>query len=96
MINIKHILEGIVNTIQAKEEVEKVATERMKICGPCKFNSANTNKKSIRPDTHCTLCGCNLVLKTHSLSSSCPIKKWPALATEEEGEEIEKKLESNE
>jgi hypothetical protein len=94
--NPKHIIEGIINTVQAKEEIEKIASERREICAGCKFNSNNDDKKRIRPDAHCTICSCNLTLKTHSLSSSCPINKWPAVATEEEDEEIDKKLGSDE
>ena len=88
-INVKHILEGIVNTIQAKEEVEKIAAERRAICDSCKHKST-----LIHP--HCNICGCNLTLKTHSLHASCPINKWLAVATEEESEEVEKKLEEDE
>lgn len=97
MINIKGIIEGIVNTVQAKEEVEKIASHRRSICNRCVHNSENAKDyKSILPYTHCTICKCNLTWKTHALSESCPIKKWKAVATEEEDNEIQGKIESDE
>jgi len=89
MINVRHIIEGIINTVQAKEEIEKIAAYRRNICDNCVHKST-----LIHP--HCDICGCNLTLKTHSLHSACPINKWPAVATEEESEEIEDKLELDE
>jgi hypothetical protein len=88
-INIRHIIEGVVNTVQAKEEIEKIASSRRSICDACEFKGTKVHE-------HCKICGCNLTLKTHSLHSSCPINKWLAVATEQESEEIENKLESDE
>ncbi len=88
-INVKHIIEGVINTIQAKEEVEKIAKYRREICDKCEYKSTTIH-------SHCKICGCNLTLKTHSLHAACPINKWLAVATEEESEQIEDKLEADE
>jgi hypothetical protein len=99
-MNIKHILDGVVNTIQAKKEIEAIAQERYSICAGCEFNSENAKKekdyKSVIPYEHCTICKCNLTFKTHSLHSECPIKKWLAVATEEENMALKQKLKDNE
>lgn len=97
MINVKHILEGIVNTIQAKESVEAIASERYAICKECKFNSSNAeNYKSLLPFEHCTICKCNLQFKTHSLHAQCPISKWLPVSTKQENDIIQQKLKSDE
>lgn len=97
MINFKHIIEGIVNTVQAKEEVEIIAKERYEICSSCKFNSSNAKDyKSILPFEHCTLCKCNLEFKTHSLHAQCPISKWLAVTNKQENDIIQQKIKSDE
>jgi hypothetical protein len=40
----------------------------------------------------CSNCGCSLKFKTRSLSSECPVKKWPALLTQEEEDDLLSKL----
>lgn len=92
-MNIRHIIEGIGNSIFVKEEVEKIANERMAICKDCPRNSANKDKdffmpgkfySALRPDVHCSMCACNLHAKTRSLHTNCPIDKWNAVASEKE------------
>lgn len=64
---------------------------RLRICRECPENSENKKKTgwtTFRPDEHCTNCGCTLSAKTKCLSCECPLKKWMAIASEEE----EKKL----
>jgi len=51
---------------------------RIQICEECSFHSKHHNTP-IRPDHHCTDCGCNLAAKTKCLSCECPQKKWDAL-----------------
>lgn len=87
----KHlILEGVINKIQAKEEVTKLAEERKRLCNLCPKMSENAKKYSnYKPEIffkHCTLCGCSIELKTHSLQSSCPDNppKWTAVVSAEE------------
>lgn len=99
-MNVKHIIEGIKNSIFVKEEVEKIASQRYAICRGCPANSSNQNKPDIikpepgpyylplRPDEHCTHCACNLHAKIRSLHTACPIDKWPAVATKEEAAKI--------
>lgn len=96
-INVRHILEGITNSIFVKEEVEKIANERYEICKTCPLNSSNRDKpdfapgkyfSSLRPDEHCSGCACNLHAKTRSLHTSCPLDKWKAVATPQEAAKI--------
>ena len=42
----------------------------------------------IRPDIHCTHCGCTLSAKTACLSCECPVGRWKAITTDEQEEEI--------
>lgn len=96
-IDIKGIIEGTWNSIFVKQAVEEIAKERLAICSSCPMNSdaakVNSNYKSFRPDYHCTQCGCDLHLKSRSLSNSCPLGKWSAVASEEQDHIIYKKLE---
>lgn len=98
-LNFKEIFEGWRNKIippeDLKDAIEKVAGERRSICDTCPSQSENAKKngyKTIRFDVHCTECGCPLAAKTRSLSSSCPLGKWPAVTTEAERAEIEKSI----
>lgn len=98
-ISIKGILEGAWNSIFLKEEVEKVAKQRDEICRGCSMNSDHQKKynkyKTFRPDFHCTVCGCDLHMKTRAMSQHCPLDKWKAEVSEEEGYQIDKKLEED-
>jgi hypothetical protein len=73
-----------------KEQIKTVSDERMEICDRCPFHSENRklrDKKfsTIRPDVHCTSCGCTLSAKTACLSCSCPKNFWmPVLSEEQE------------
>lgn len=97
-ISIKGILEGTWNSIFVREEIEQVAKQREEICRGCSMNSDHAKKfnkyKTFRPDFHCTVCGCDLHLKTRALSQHCPLGKWEAQLTEEEEYELTKKLEN--
>lgn len=78
------IIEGIVNTVKLNhgslpiQEQEEIIRRRA-ICETCPFASHNAEKdplqnyKSSRLDKHCTMCGCNLELKSASLESNCGI-----------------------
>lgn len=65
-----------------KSIIIEAAENRMNICNACEHHSKNHN--SVRPDAHCTYCGCTLAAKTKCLSCSCPIKKWEAALTAEQ------------
>lgn len=99
-IDFKGLLEGAWNSVFVKDSIEKVHNNRMQICDACPFNSDNmkaeNNYKTFRPDFHCTVCGCNLDMKTRCMACECPTHKWEALATEEQEKEIIIKLENNE
>ena len=89
-MSIKHIYEGWRNHLlppgAMKELITKVSDERLEICRACPFHSSNkVGYETMRIDEHCTKCGCPLIAKTKSLSSSCPVNKWgPELTPEEE------------
>ena len=91
-INFSQIYEGWRNNLippkEIKEAIQETSKYRMQICEACRWHSKNYN--SVRPDVHCTHCGCTLAAKTKCLSCSCPINKWEAVATEEQGDELEK------
>lgn len=57
-----------------KDEVKRIHTKRIAVCNECPHHSKHHH--SLRPDNHCTLCGCTLVAKTKCLSCKCPIDKW--------------------
>lgn len=98
-IDFKGIIEGAFNSIFVRKEIEEIAEERTKICRDCTFNSdyakAYSNYKTFRPDFHCTQCGCDLHLKTRSLSQNCPMLKWKAFMSQEEEYKLEEKLKEN-
>jgi transcription elongation factor Elf1 len=96
-INVKHILEGITNSMFVKQEVEKIANERHALCKVCPKNSSNHDKEGfdpgayynkLRPDEHCSMCACNLHAKVRSLHTDCPIDKWKAVADNKEAAQI--------
>lgn len=98
-ISLRGILEGVWNSIFIRDEIEKIANERQEICKGCPLNSDYQkmfNKyKTFRPDYHCTSCGCNIVTKSRAMSNYCPIGKWMAEMTEEEENELTKKLQED-
>lgn len=79
------IIEGWRNNLvppeELKELIQATAKARILTCEGCEYHSKN--HFSIRPDDHCTNCGCTLSAKTKCLSCECPIKKW--LAVVEDG-----------
>ena len=91
-IDFGQLLEGWRNNLippsNIKELIKKVGEERMAICEQCPHHSKN--HKTIRPDAHCTNCGCTLAAKTKCLSCECPIKKWMPAATGKQSEELKK------
>jgi hypothetical protein len=103
------LLEGIKNAVFVKEEVEKVAAERIAICEKCEHYSPNVLAAGggpfARKDAFCTDCGCNMYLKTRAMSAFCPlgsgvshfpneVSKWPALTMD--GDAAEKILQTPE
>jgi hypothetical protein len=90
-MSFKQILEGWRNHIipphEMKEVINITSTERMNICKQCEWFSENKKKtgeyNTLRPDEHCTNCGCTLSAKTKCLSCSCPLSLWDAVTTDE-------------
>jgi hypothetical protein len=82
MLNFKQIYEGwrnkLVPPAEMRSTIQQVSKERLAICDTCVFHSKN-HHTPLRPDNHCTDCGCNLEAKTACLSCACPKKKWTAL-----------------
>lgn len=79
-----------------KELIQTTSLERLKVCEDCPFHSKN-HYTPIRPDDHCTDCGCNLDAKTKCLSCECPqIKeipnRWGALMSLKEEQEMLKTI----
>lgn len=74
--NKEKILEGIKNSLVKNSFVDSIAEDRLKICKAC--SNYSTNCVAL-VSTCCKICGCSLSFKTKSLSSSCPINKWPSI-----------------
>ena len=87
-MSFSQILEGWRNHIipphEMKDVINKTSEERMSVCRNCEWFSKNREDyKTLRPDEHCTNCGCTLSAKTKCLSCSCPINLWDAVTTDE-------------
>ena len=98
---LKGVTTGLINTINVKEEIEKMAEERMAICRRCSFNSevARVNgEKIFRTDEHCLKCGCVLKLKTRYPAAQCPldVPKWTAQLTNEDSDKLMSIIEKQE
>jgi hypothetical protein len=79
-----------------KNMIELTSKSRTDICLGCEHHSENAKRnkgyKSIRPDHHCVECGCMLSAKTRCLSCECPLKKWEAVMSNIEEEQIKKQI----
>lgn len=87
MKNADKIVEGLVNKVKMnydflpKNEQDEIIRRRL-ICASCPFMSSNAvsnpalNYKTDRTDEHCSLCMCNIDLKTASLSANCGIEVY--------------------
>ncbi len=94
---VSQIYEGWKNKMfpakEMKEWIEQTSAYRMAICKECPHNSIHTN--SLRPDEHCTKCGCTLSAKTRCLSCQCPLEAplWkPVLESQDEEHELKKMI----
>ena len=81
-MSLKQIYEGWKNHLLPEERkkafIEHVSKERINVCEQCDKHSSK--HITMRPDAHCTECGCTLSAKTKCLTCECPLKKW--IATE--------------
>lgn len=91
MANLTQMYLGWRNRLYPPEELKEIiaitSIERLAICEECPLHSKHHNTP-IRPDDHCTDCGCNLAAKTKCLSCECPKNKWGPLMTLKEEQEI--------
>lgn len=76
-----------------KNQIEAVSKERMDVCSRCPLQSDNRKRddkrfKTVRPDLHCTSCGCTLSAKTACLSCSCPKNFWTEVLSEDDAEQL--------
>ena len=76
--------------------IQIVSQERKSICDGCEWNSENRKKshnyKNWRPYVHCVDCGCELDAKQKCLSCECPFKKWIAIISQEQNNEIKQEI----
>jgi hypothetical protein len=83
MKNFDKVVDGIVNNVKlnngtlSQDKQEIIAVRRL-ICHTCPYMSTNAKRlgfyKSDRIEEHCSMCGCELSLKTASLDSNCGIE----------------------
>jgi hypothetical protein len=100
MLDLSKIYEGWRNNLippaHLKTLIDTTYQERMAICLQCPHHSDNAKKNgytSVRPDAHCTNCGCTLAAKTKCLSCECPLQKWTAVVkTQEEEQKLKNDL----
>ena len=72
---------------EMKEQIKALAAERTAICEGCGFHSDNQMEANpLRPDKHCTECGCTISAKVSCLSCECPLPTpmWKAVLTDDE------------
>jgi len=74
--------------------IKETSEERINICLTCPHHSKW--HKTLRPDDHCTNCGCTLAAKTKCLSCACPLNKWMAVLTEEDEETLKTQINGKE
>jgi hypothetical protein len=88
-MNINQVIEGWKNHLLPEKEkkafIEYISNERMSICNVCDKHSKHYSTP-LRPDDHCTDCGCTLSAKTKCLTCECPLKKWLAQQIPEEND----------
>lgn len=80
--------------------IEETAAQRKIICDSCEWDSENRKKSHgytniYRPYRHCVDCGCELDAKRKCLSCECPLKKWTAVITSEERDQLTEELNGN-
>lgn len=92
------IIEGVTNSIFKREDVEQIAQERLRICKLCPSYLYNETGGCMIDGTHpcCDInkggCGCSLAFKTRSLSAACEKGYWDAELTQQEEDQLFKKL----
>jgi hypothetical protein len=96
-MNFSQIYEGWKNKLipasDMKQQIEEVSRERLDVCSRCPHQSENRKAsdkrfRTVRPDVHCTSCGCTLSAKTACLSCSCPKGFWKEVLSEDDAEQL--------
>lgn len=72
---------GVYHNLIREPDVEKIASARLEVC-----RGVEGDKKKKKCDFYvnksierCGSCGCPLALRTRSIKSGCPEKKWLAI-----------------
>jgi len=86
MSKINQILTGWANTVKDRfnmlqPEVKEISEKRLNICNECSMrNGSICDTRRVAPNVKTGAitrgCGCNLLAKTMSPSSECPLSKW--------------------
>ena len=84
-------MEGIKNTIIRNVYIEYIHDQRLQVCNSCDEKDDEGSSCAVTgTQPCCKLCGCSISVKTRSLSSDCPMKKWEAVITKEDFETLQK------
>lgn len=96
------IFEAIKNSVFKKEDVEKIAEERLAICRTNKcglYDPEGKSEKAYFPGQEsCGGCGCKLSWLTRALSKDCTLAElgqeplWEAVLTLEEEDKLKEKI----
>lgn len=86
MSKLDEILIGWANTVKDRfnmlqPEVKEISEKRLNICNECEMRNGSIcdpTRLSLNVKTGALTrgCGCNLLAKTMSPSSNCPLSKW--------------------
>lgn len=68
-MEIKPIVEGLVNSIVKSNDIELLANKRKDICDKCEYNNFSTPNR-------CKVCGCIIHFKVRQSIQKCPKGKW--------------------
>ena len=98
------IWEGLKNRVFKQEHIEEIAEQRLIICRGCSLYDGVGTGCAIKGTQPCCNsknqdvdaidgslkkgCGCSLALKTRSLHTECPLRKWLAVVNQQEAEMI--------
>ena len=86
MSKINEILVGWANTVKNRfnalhPEIKSISEARLNICNECEMRQGSIcNPRKVAPNVKTGAltrgCGCNLLAKTMSPGSQCPLSKW--------------------
>ena len=86
MSKINEILVGWANTVKDRfnalqPEIKEISEKRLNVCNECQMRNGSIcdprrHSTNIKTGKLTRGCGCNLLAKTMSPSSNCPLSKW--------------------